>query len=124
MLLLCGVDALAKYSYPQNEKVGERFEQYLKSHMRREGRAQIHNISVPKVNKTLTFEYIIYKYLRNPFVHEGATLEASSDYAVCIDWSEIPHGLKVDSKNNKVMLGGELVFHILRDAVENGIKNI
>lgn len=38
LLLLCAVDALAKRNEPDNEKVGERFENFLKKKMRREGR--------------------------------------------------------------------------------------
>jgi hypothetical protein len=122
LLLLCAVDALARRSDPDNKKVGERFENFLKSKMRREGRTQIHNIQVPKENKLFTFECLIYKFLRNPFIHEGTKLENQNDYAVCIDWNEIPHGIKVDSKNNKVILGGELVYNILTDAVKDEIK--
>ena len=122
LLLLCAIDALAKRSNPDNEKVGERFENFLKSKMRREGRPQIHNIHVPKENKLLTFEYLIYKFLRNPIIHEGTKLVIQNDYAVCIDWNEIPHGIKVDSKNNRVLLGGELVFNILADAVTHEIN--
>ena len=125
LLLLCTVDALARRANPGNVKVGERFEKFLHSKMRRKGRPQIHNIEVPQKNKMYTFEFLIYKFLRNPIIHEGARLEINhqDDYAVCIDWKNIPNGLKVDSKNKKVILGGELVFNILADAVQDEISN-
>ena len=124
LLLLCAVDALAREADPNNRNVGERFKKFLCSKMRREGRAQIHNIEIPQEGKFYTFENLIYKFLRNPLVHEGARLETDhqDDYAVCIDWENIPYGLKVDSEDKKVILGGELVFNILEDAVQDEIK--
>ena len=124
LLLLCAVDALARRADPNTNKVGERFEKFLRSKMRREGRPQIHNIEVPQKGKLYSFEFLIYKFLRNPFVHEGARLEINhqDEYAVCIDWGNIPHGVKVDSGNKKVILSGELVFNILVDAVQDEIN--
>jgi len=63
LLLLCAVDALAARHFPK-KGVRERFEEFLKTHMRRPGRPQIHNIYVPPRDDLLTFEYILYKYLR------------------------------------------------------------
>ena len=124
LLLICAVDALAKRAYPTNKIVGDRFEKFLRSKMRRAGRAQIHNIYVPKYNKLYSFEYIIYKFLRCQLVHEGPWLEASDpdEFAVCLDWDTIPHGVKVDSENNRVILGGELVMSILADAVHHELQ--
>jgi len=121
LLLLCAVDALARVADPENTNNGDRFEQFLRSKMRRPGRAQIHNIQVPKLNRLFSFEYIIYKFLRCPIVHEGARLEASdpAEFAVCLDWDTIPRGVKVDSDHNRVILGGELVLGILADAVQH-----
>jgi hypothetical protein len=123
LILLCAVDAIAARRLP-NKDVRGRFEEFLRIQMRRPGRAQIHNIFVPSQEKLLTFEYILYKYLRNPFVHEGALLELDSpnNYAVQIDWTELPRGVKVDSDNNRIILGGEMIIDILLDAVSNGLK--
>jgi len=123
LLLLCTVDALAARRFPK-KRVGERFEEFLKTQMRRPGKPQIHNIFVPSRGEPLTFEYILYKYLRNPVVHEGAQLELDDpkDYVVQIDWSDLRQGLKVDRDNNRVILGGELILDILLDAVSNGLK--
>lgn len=92
--------------------------------MRRPGRAQIHNIHVPKFDRLYSFEYIIYKFLRCPLVHEGAKLEAHDpgEFAVCLDWEAIPLGVKVDAANNRVVLGGELVLNLLSDAIQHEIN--
>ena len=123
LLLLCAVDALARRRFP-NKGVGERFEEFLKEQMRREGRPQVHNIEIPSRGELLTFERILYKYLRNPVVHEGAqlALDHPKGYAVQIDWEALPRGIKVDSDNNRLILGGELVLDILLDAVSNGLR--
>jgi hypothetical protein len=125
ILLLCAVDALARQADPDNDKVSERFEEFLKTQMRRPGRPQVWNIYVPKRDEILSFEYILYKYLRNPVVHEGARLELDhpSHYAVCLDWSNYPRGIQVDSDHKRVVLGGDLVLDILIDAVANGLKD-
>lgn len=125
LLLVCAVDALARNNDPTNKNVGERFEAFLKSKMRRPGRAQIHNILVPKSGRPFSFEYIIYKFLRCPLVHEGARLEAAdpTEFAVCLDWETIPHGVKVDNANDRVILGGELVFDLLADAVQHELES-
>lgn len=122
LLLLCAVDALAKFDDPRNTNVGERFEKFLKKKMRRPERPQVHNIEVPKKKEIHTFEYIIYKFIRCPFVHEGSQLRAiDSEYEVCIDWHTIPNGIKVDTENNKVILGGVLILNILKDAVSTSL---
>lgn len=125
LLLVCAVDALARAHDPTNKNVGERFEAFLKSKMRRSGRAQIHNIHVPKFGRLFSFEYIIYKFLRCPLVHEGARLEAAdpTEFAVCLDWETIPRGVKVDTENDRVILGGELVLDLLVDAVQHELKS-
>ena len=125
LLLACAVDALARTAEPECSQVGERFERFLRSKMRRPGRAQVHNIHLPKFDRLFSFEYIIYKFLRCPLVHEGTKLEAHdpSEFAVCLDWETIPHGIKVDSANNRVVLGGELVFGLLADAVSHEMQN-
>ena len=125
LILLCAVDAIAVRCFPA-KGVGERFEEFLKKQMRRPGRPQIHNILVPSKMETLTFERILYTYLRNPVVHEGALLELDhpKNYTVQIDWAELSRGVKVDSDNNRVILGGELIIDTLLDAVNNGLKEV
>ena len=106
-------------------KVGERFRSFLESKMRRPGRPQVWNIFVPRRNELLPFEYILYKYLRNPVVHEGAILELDHPigYDVQMDWKEIPRGIRVDNNEQRVVLGGELVLEILFDAVIEGMRD-
>ncbi len=126
LLLLCAVDALARQHFPNEKKVGVRFEDFLKKQMRRPGRSQVHNIQVPNTGEILPFEQILYKFLRNPLVHEGDQLELDNKtgYAVQIDWNKLSHGIHVDSDNNRLILGGELVLGILLDAVSNGLKQL
>lgn len=50
LLLLCAVAALARDNYPTIKKESERFEQFLRSKMRRPDRGQVHNIFVPNGN--------------------------------------------------------------------------
>ena len=126
LLLLCAVDALAKRAYPKKNNVRDRFQTFLESKMRRPGRPQVWNIYIPSRKEPLPFEYILYKYLRNPVVHEGARLELGhpNNYVVRIDWHKIPRGIKVDSNNNQVILGGELIIDLLADAVMEGLRNV
>jgi hypothetical protein len=121
LLLLCAVDSLAKNRLPSETRNAERFEQFLRSKMRRPGRAQVHNIEVPRFNKLFTFEYIIYKFLRCPLVHEGSSLIANDneECPVVLDWETIPRGIRVDGENDRVVLGGELVTMILVDAIQD-----
>jgi hypothetical protein len=125
LLMLCAVDALARRRFPKIDKVGERFEAFLKLKMRRPERPQVHNIFVPSENRLLTFEYLIYKFLRCPLVHSGSRLEALDlpDCAVCLDWDSIPLGISVDSDGNRVVLGGELVVSVLSDALRHELAN-
>ena len=125
ILLLSAVDALARQAGPNTEKVGQRFESFLRRQMRRPGRPQVWNISIPQRHEVLSFEYILYKYLRNPVMHEGARLELNhpSQYAVCLDWSDYPRGVHFDSDNKSVIIGGDLVLDILVDPVANGLKD-
>jgi hypothetical protein len=125
LLLLCAVDALAARAYPNSKEVGRRFKPFLKSKIRRSGLPQVWNIYVPSRKELLPFEDILYKYLRNPILHEGARLELDypANYTVRIDWYEISRGIKVDSENNQLILGGELIMDLLADAVLEGFRN-
>jgi hypothetical protein len=124
LLLLCAVDGLAKQADPANGNSADRFETYLKGLMRRPGRAQIHTVAVPRLRRSVSFEYLIYKFLRCPLVHEGARLEAHdpASFGVCLDWEIVPHGIKLEPERSRILLGGELAFDILADAVSHGIE--
>jgi len=121
LLLLCAVDSLAKNRLPDVTRNADRFERFLRSKMRRPDRAQVHNIEVPRFRKVFTFEYIIYKFLRCPLVHEGSSLIANDleECPVVLDWDTIPRGIFVDGENDRVVLGGEFVTGILVDAIQN-----
>lgn len=124
LLLLCAIDSLAKEKWPGETQNAQRFESFLKSKMRRPGRPQIHQIQVPKFKKLFTFEYIIYKFVRCPLIHEGSRLVANDldECPVVLDWESIPYGIKVDSDQDRVVLGGELVFALLTDAIRHELE--
>lgn len=118
LLLLCAVDSLARDANPSNMKSPERFENFLRSKMRRPGVPQVWNIAVPRLEKSFSFEYIISKFLRCPLVHEGNQLVAvDQECPVVLDLDEIPNGLKVDASNDRLVTGGELAFRILSDSI-------
>jgi hypothetical protein len=123
LLLVCAVDALARARDPSVTNNKARFVDFLHSKMRRQGRAQIHNIGIPKTGAVMPFEELLYKFLRCPLVHEGARLKVDDpDIAVCLDWDTVPNGVKCDWDNNVVLLGGELAFQLLSDAVMHELK--
>ena len=109
LLLLCAVDALARIFDPSNKDVGERFRAFLKDRLPKHTRVHNFNIRVPKRDDMFRIEYILYKYLRNPFVHEGAHLDVSepANFAVYLDWSSGAPSVQVDNDNNRV------VFYVL-----------
>jgi len=121
LLLLCAVDALAREADPANPRSADRFEAFLRSRMRRPERPQVHSIEIARLGRLFSFEYIIYKFLRCPIVHEGARLEANdpSEFIVCVDWDTVPHGIKLEPDQQRVLIGGELVLELLADAVQH-----
>jgi hypothetical protein len=122
LLLLCTVDALAARAYPK-AKVGDRFKDYLKAKLPAHTRIQTINIRVPKREQVLPLEYILYKYLRNPMVHEGAHLDVDkpSHFEVSIDWSKEAASIKIDDDRNQVVLGGVFIVNILSGIVTDGL---
>jgi len=123
LLLLCAVDALAKRSKPTIEKVGDRFRELLKEKLPKYTRVDNFNIHVPQHGDYMRLEAILYKYLRNPMVHEGAHLdvEDSSGFAVCIDWSHRAPSVRVDQVERAVVLGGEWIVDVLGGVVTETI---
>lgn len=120
LLLLCAVDALARTADPKNDNVGERFQSFLKEKLPAHTRVQNFNIRVPKRDDTFRLEYILYKYLRNPLVHEGAHLDVTepAEFAVYLDWSQGAPSVKVDNSNNRVVFGGDWIVDILGGVVK------
>lgn len=121
LLLLCAVDALAKEVDPSNKYVGKRFRAYLKDRLPRHTQVENFNIRVPKRDDTFRLEYILYKYLRNPVVHEGAHLDVASpaSFAVCLDWSDGAPSVKVANDNGRVVLGGVWIMDVLAGVVRD-----
>ena len=122
LLLLCAVDALAVRAYP-GARFGDRFKDYLKVKLPAQTRIQTINIRVPKREQVLPLEYILYKYLRNPMVHEGAHLDVDqpSRFEVSIDWSNEAASIRIDDDSNQVVLGGNFVINILKGIVTDGL---
>ena len=123
LLLLCAVDALAKAADPTNEKVGERFQAFLKERLPKHTHVVNFNIRVPQRDEIFRLEYILYKYLRNPVVHEGAHLDVTVEgtFAVFIDWAPGAPSVQVDNENNRVVLGGDWTVDILGGVVKDAL---
>ena len=123
LLLLCVVDTLAKAADPSNHKVGERFQSFLQQRLPKHTRVENFNIHVPQRDELFRLEYILYKYLRNPVVHEGAHLDVTipANFAVYIDWAPGAPSVNVDNNANRVVLGGDWIIDILGGVVRDAI---
>jgi len=123
LLLLCTIDALAKRAYPDRDRVGDRFVSYLRERLPEHTRVQNYNIRVPKLDKSLRIEEILYAYLRCPIVHEMAALDMreSSDVPVLIDWADGATYVQVDNDADRVVLGGEYVIAALTGVVQQAL---
>jgi len=123
LLLLCAVDALAKVFDPGNKNSGERYRNFLRDRLPAHTRVQNFNIRVPQRDDTFRIEYILYKYLRNPMVHEGAHLDVTepANFAVQIDWATGAPSVHVDNDNNRVVFGGEWIVDILGGVVKDSL---
>jgi len=119
LLLLCAVDALAKRAKPTISQVGDRFRALLKEKLPKHTRVENFNIHVPQHGNFMRLEEILYKYLRNPMVHEGAHLnvEDPSGFAVCIDWSRSAASVRISQAEKLVVLGGEWIVDCLGGVV-------
>lgn len=124
LLLLCAVDALAKKAKLSVSGVGERFREFLKERLPKHTRVQNFNIGVPHHGDFMRLESILYKYLRNPMVHEGAHLDVQdpSGFAVCLDWSNQAPSVRCDAANRLVILGGEWIVDILGGVVKDEME--
>jgi len=69
-------------------------------------------------------EELLYKYLRNPMVHEGAHLdvEKPKNFAVYLDWKEGAPTVNVDNDSNRVILSGIWVIEMLARVVIDAIR--
>ncbi len=123
LLLLCAVDALAKAVNPSNENVGKRFRAFLKDRLPKYTGVQNYYIKVPKRDELFRLEYILYKYLRNPLVHEGAHLDITipASFAVFLDWASGARYVKVDNAKNRVVLGADWVVEILGGVINDAL---
>ena len=120
LVALCGIDALARLADPRNDKVRERIEKFLKDRLPKNTGVENFNIHVPKRQELLPLEYILYKYVRNPIVHEGAQLDVDQPYhfAVVFDWDIHAPSVRVDDAANLVILGGEYIANALFNIIK------
>lgn len=123
LLLLCAVDALAKRVKPSLNKVGDRFKELLKEKLPKYTRVENFNVHVPQHGNFIQLEEILYKYLRNPMVHEGAHLDVEdpSGFAVCLDWSHRAPSVRVRKEDKLVVLGGEWIVDCLGGVVSESM---
>ena len=120
LVALCGVDALAHLADPKNDKVRERVEKFLKDRMPPFTGVQNFNIRVPKKQGLMRLESILYKYVRNPIVHEGAQLDVDEPYhfAVVFDWKLRAPSVRVDDAANVLVLGGDYIANALFEVIK------
>lgn len=123
LLLLCGIDAFAVRRYPRLGP-GPRFKRFLKEQLPSHTHIENFWIRVPTTDKKLRVEEILYKYLRNPMVHEGAHLdvEKPKNFAVYLDWKEGAPTVKVDNDSNRVILSGMWVIEMLARVIIGAIR--
>src|SRR5687768_6739542 len=128
LLLLCAVDALAKRAKPQIPQVGNRFLGYLGEKLPQRTRIQNFNILVPQRGSCMRLEEILYKYLRNPMVHEGAHLdvdiEGEKSFAVYLDWSEEASAVDLTRGEGIVVLGGDWIVNCLAGVVADSMAEV
>lgn len=79
---------------------------------------------MPKTAEKLRIEEILYKYLRNPMVHQGAHLDVDKprNFVVYLDWKEHAPTVNVDNDKNRVVLGGNWVIEMLARVLIAAIK--
>lgn len=120
LLFLCAVDALAKRAKADVDKVGERFRGLLAEKLPKYTRVQNFNIHVPQYGDFMRLEEILYTYLRNPMVHEGAKLDVDdpSGFAVCLDWSSKAPSVRISTEEKLVVLGGDWIVDCLAGVVK------
>lgn len=72
----------------------------------------------------ITLEEVLWKYCRNPIVHEGSRLAVDGDTSVTLDWSipESTLSLKVDhDAKNLIVIGAPYLLSLLYRVV---VKNL
>jgi len=126
LLLLCAVDALATRELPTIAKVGDRFRAFLKSRLPKHTRIENFNIHVPQHGDLMRLEEILYKFLRNPMVHEGARLAIgdASGYAVAVDWNSDAPAVRICPNELLAILGGGWVVDCLGGVVMDTLGDL
>ncbi len=124
LLLLCGIDAFAQRTYPSLTQ-RRRFERFLREKLPPHTRIDNFNIRIPKTDQTLRIEEIFYKYLGNPMVHEGASLEIGKprNFAVYLDWNDGAVTVNVGNDADQVVLSGRWIVEVLANVIIDAITD-
>lgn len=68
----------------------------------------------------IPIEMVLWRYCRNPIVHEGSTLAVGGDTSVTLDWSVPPNSLtlKVDQEaKNVIVISAPFLLNVLYQIV-------
>ena len=124
LLLLCGIDAFAQRAYPELTQ-RRRFEKFLRETLPPHTQIENFNIRIPKTQQTLRIEEILYKYLQNPVIHEGAHLDIGKprNFAVCLDWNDGAVTVNVDNDADQMILSGRWIIEVLANVIIDAITN-
>lgn len=122
LFLLCAIDGLAALRFPGTEKSNRaRFTGFLKELLPAYTRITNFNVRVNTVGETLRIEEILYKFMRNPMVHEGSELRLDSLHAVRIDWTENAPSLRTDESSGAEIVGGVWIANQLAALIKDEI---
>ena len=103
LLLLCAVDALAKREYPSEDKVRVRYTTFLNDGLKKHIPTADMVWHRTPAGQGLRFADVVYKYLRNPVVHQGQDLSDADE--ICVRWS--CGTMFWDLANKPILLGGD-----------------
>ena len=122
LLLLCVVDGLARDKYPsipRNENK-KRYCKYLRWIFAKDVWPDVWFNLVDPAGKC-RMEEILYTFLRNPVVHEGATLDVAGDKEepVRIDWES--KGALMDAREGVLVFNAQKLVAFVKEVVFRGV---
>jgi len=122
LLTLCAVDAFSvrdarNCGMKPGRGVRDRYSRFLRKRLPAHTRVEDFNIWVPAAGRLLRLEEIVYQYLRNPVVHEGAQLDAAPGVATAIDWRDGAPSVLVNGRH--AILGGRWLLQCLLGLVQD-----
>lgn len=69
----------------------------------------------------ISLEQVLWKYCRNPIVHEGARLTVDDTY-VTLDWSRPPDKLCIQAEEGVLVIGALFLLNVLYQIVSKHLK--